>query len=150
VILLLGALGAEDLVFCEMQSEMLLQLDRMLTDRQAAQNLIASLGGPDQSQRTRLLHILQCGISPCMDPFLFSCCQAIRSHHLYALQKKARIFVENGVVLMGGIDESKLVPKYCVFFQIRKKVISDSGSDTLEGFEPFVGPVMATKVVLTF
>jgi hypothetical protein len=44
---------------------------------------------------------------------------AIRSHHVLGLRKKAGIFVEDGAVLMGGIDETGLVPEGCVFLQAR-------------------------------
>jgi RNA dependent RNA polymerase len=146
VILLLGTRGISDDVFKTIQGDMLLELDKMLDDRRVALKLIGRLGGPDQSQRTRLLNVLHCGLSPNVDPFLFSCCLAMRSHHLYALRKKARIFIENGVVLMGGIDETKLLPEFCVFLQIRKRAISCDECDDSDGFEPIVGPVMVTKV----
>lgn len=134
-----------DEVFLTMQGDMLSELDKMLDDHQTALKLIASLGGPDQSQRTRLLNVMHCGLSPKTDPFLFSCCLAIRSHHIFALRKKARIFVENGAVLMGGIDESKLLPEFCVFLQIRKKPIANYDFEDADGFEPIVGPVLVTK-----
>jgi RNA-dependent RNA polymerase len=148
VILLLQTLGVKDKVFMTLQGDMLYQLDKMLEDHETALKLIASLGGPDQCQRTRLLNVLHCGLSPKTDPFLFSCCLALRSHHLYTLRKKARIFIENGVVLMGGIDETKLLPEFCVFLQIRKTARSSYECDDSDGFEPMVGPVMVTKVLM--
>lgn len=129
---------------------MLQDLETMLHNREKAMNMIPRLGGPDSSQRMRLLHMLYSGMSPDKDPFLFSCCVAIRSHHLTGLRKKSRIFIENGAVLVGGIDETKLLPEYCVFVQVQKDPLvgnnNSNGAKVDEHeFRPIVGPVLVTK-----
>lgn len=126
-----------------MQGKMLDQLDAMFTNASEDRWMISKLGGPDQKQRARILNVMKCGLLSSRDPFLFSCCLAIRAHQLFGLRMKARIFVNDGVVLMGGLDVLNVIPEFCVFVQVRK---SDS-EDRLEsdGFEIIVGPVMVTK-----
>lgn len=67
------------------------------------------------------------------------------------LRKKARIFVEKGVVLIGGMDETGLLPEGCVFVQIRKlgstpenNPLQEETADN-DGFQPLIGQVMVTK-----
>jgi RNA dependent RNA polymerase len=109
--------------------------------------MISWLSGPDHEQRTRLMNVLKCGLEVGKDPFLFACSLAIRSHQLLGLRKKARIFVNDGAVLMGGLDVTKLLPEGCVFVQVRKSRRDNLNPDTSisEQFEPIVGPVMVTK-----
>ena len=83
VILLLGAHGVNDDIFLELQDSMVKDLEQLLVDRVNAIKLLPRLSGPDQFQRKRLLQALYSGLSPSTDPFLFSCCVAIRSHHLF-------------------------------------------------------------------
>lgn len=153
VILLLCFHGISDETFLGMQREVLNDLDAFLVNREKALQMLPQCGGPDSAQKSLLLDMMQksllldimlSGISPAKDPFLFSCFHAIRSHHIYGLRKKARIFIEKGAVLMGGIDETGLVPEGCVFVQVRKSLLGDHAS-TKSGFKPIVGPVMVTK-----
>jgi RNA-dependent RNA polymerase len=144
VILLLRFHGIRDETFLEMQRAVLNDLDLMLVNREKAQQMLPQIGGPDSAQKSLLLHMLLSGISPAKDPFLYSCFHAIRSHHIYGLRKKARIFIEKGAVLMGGIDEPGLVPEGCVFIQVRKPLLDDTASSK-SIFAPLVGHVMVTK-----
>ena len=86
--------------------------------------LLPQLGGPDSGLVTTLVHMLYANLKPDMDPFLFSCLQCTRSHHLMNLRKKARIHVNDGAVLIGGIDdESGLLPdKALSLFRFRAMV----------------------------
>lgn len=147
VILLLGYHRVQNEAFVDMQKNMLEELDSMLENPLQAMRMISRLGGPDQAQRTRLVNMLRCGLSPSVDPFIFDCGLAIRAHHLYGLRKKARIYVKDGAVLMGGIDVLDVLPEFCVFVQVRKST-RDNGRDIFsdaELYEPIVGPVMVTK-----
>ena len=147
VILLLGVHGVQNKVFLGMQRHMLDNLDAMLTDPSKAMQMISQLSGPDSSLTSSLLRMLSCGLSPSDEPFLFSCLHAIRAHHLMTLRKKSRVFVEKGVVLLGGLDETGLVPEGCVFFQIRPEGVAPDRNATFDntGFEVLTGPVMVTK-----
>lgn len=139
--------GVNASVFLEMQKKMLEDIDEMFTCSEAATSMISQLSGPDQEQRARLLNMLKCGLKVDVDPFLFSCCLAIRAHQLLGLRKKARVMVRKGAVVMGGLDVLKVLPEYCVFLQVRKLVPDGVASDMpeLDEFEPIVGPVMVTK-----
>jgi RNA-dependent RNA polymerase len=144
VILLLRFHGIRDETFLGMQREVLNDLDSFLVNREKALQMLPQIGGPDSAQKSLLLDMMLSGISPAKDPFLYSCFHAIRSHHIYGLRKKARIFIEKGAVLMGGIDETGLVPEGCVFVQVRKSLFGVRAS-TKADFKPIVGPVMVTK-----
>lgn len=110
VILLLGMHGVDRQIFIDMQKDMLDDLDEMLLDSDKAMYLVPRLAGPDSSVRGTILKMLHCGLNPSAEPFLGACLHAIRSHHLQSLRKKSRILVEDGCVLMGGIDETGLLP----------------------------------------
>jgi RNA-dependent RNA polymerase len=146
-VILLGSYhGISGQALLGMQVEMLEKLNRMLTDGKFARAFLPRLSGPDSVVVSALGHMLSAGISPDKDPFLFSCLHATRSHHLMNLRKKARIHVEQGAVLIGGIDETGLVPEGCVFVQVRKGrgVEVGHGKEDNE-FTPLEGPVMVTK-----
>ena len=143
--MLLSSHHISDEIFISLQHKMLEQLTSLLNDREKAINLLSRLGGPDQGQRLRLLHILHSGLSPTTDPFLFSCCVAIRSHHLYGLRKKTRIFVERGAVLIGGVDETRLLPEYCVFLRVRKNLGATKFGIAQDEYITITGPVLVIK-----
>jgi RNA-dependent RNA polymerase len=113
-------------------------------------DLLPSLGGADSTLTSTLMHMINSGFSPSGEPFLYSCLHAIRAYHLTNLRKKARIFVEKGVVLMAGLDETGLLPEGCVFLQPRRsrgspETDTDVSSKHLDHFAPILGPVMITK-----
>jgi hypothetical protein len=135
--------GVQGEVFMRMQEKMLRDLDCMLEDREKAIELIPRLGGSDEALKSTLLDILGLGLSPSFDPFLLSCVHAIRTHRVYGLRKKARIFVRDGAVLIGGIDETLLLPEGTVFFQVR-----NDPTDVTSPFVPIVGPVMVSNFVV--
>jgi hypothetical protein len=137
VILLLVACGIDANVIEDMAKAMIQDLNKMLQDGPFLMSMLLKLSVLNQDIQSNLLNMLQMGLSPSYEPFLFSCAHALRSHHLYGLRKKTRIFVEKGAVLMGGIDETGLLPEGCVFINIQSR----------EGdiFSPIVGPVMVTK-----
>jgi RNA dependent RNA polymerase len=144
VILLLSAHGVPNSTFLGVQRDMIRDLDEMLVSRVKAIQLLPRLSGPDSDQRSMLLHMFHRGFSPTYDPFLLDCLYSIRGHHLFNLRKKARIFIEKGGVLMGGIDETGLVPEGAVFCQLRTQAVDDS-SVVNASYEPLIGPVMVTK-----
>ena len=84
-----------------MQKVMLDDLDKMLVNRDKAANKLPQLSGPDGSITSSLLHMVYGDFSLEDEPFLFSCLQDIRSHHLINLQKKSQIHVKKGAVLIG-------------------------------------------------
>jgi RNA-dependent RNA polymerase len=56
------------------------------------------------------------------------------------------VFVEQGGVFMGGLDETALLPEGCIFFQV---LVSSSktgaNGEWREVYKPYVGPVLVTK-----
>ena len=136
--------------FLSMQNEMLNELDKMMEDPIHAVNLLPSLSGPDSSLVADMVDMMQCGFSPLYDPFLFSCLCSIRNHHLMQLRKKTRIHVKDGAVLMGGLDETGLLPEGCIFVQLRPKRkirsnIQNTINDDDEKYKPLIGPVLVAK-----
>lgn len=142
VILLLEAHGVPLKTFLSMQNEMIDKLDKMIADRKTAIQMLPSLSGPDDGLVSCLQYMLNCGISPSTDPFLFSALHAMRQHHLFTLRKKARIFVEKGAVLMGGLDESGILQEGEVFVQFSKRDVSKPGKLI---HEVVSGSVLVTK-----
>jgi RNA-dependent RNA polymerase len=134
VILLLRFHGIRDETFLDMQREVLHDLDAILVNREKAQQMLPRIGGPDSAQKSLLLDILRSGLSPAEDPFLYTCFHAIRSHHIYGLRKKARIFIEN-----------RPRAGRCVFVQVRTKSLLGDHASTKPCFKPIVGSVMVTK-----
>jgi RNA-dependent RNA polymerase len=118
------------------------RLDSMLTKIEVAVELLPSLSGPDSGLVSFLLHMLYSGWSPDADPFLFNALHAIRQHHLFALRKKARVFVKEGAVLMGGLDETGLLKDGEVFVQVSKWDPSNPGKLV---HKIITGLVMVTK-----
>ena len=60
-------------------------------------------------------------------------------------KKKARVYVKDGVVLIGELDETRLVPENCVFLQVGMAGDTSSRSQDGNRFEVITGDVMATK-----
>jgi hypothetical protein len=56
------------------------------------------------------------------------------------LRKKARVFVEKGAVLIGGIDELGLIPENCCYLQVPNHAMSETNE-----YEVIKGRVMVTK-----
>lgn len=137
VILLLGLHGVKDELIVEMQRMMLDTLDKMLRDAPTAAEIVPRLSGPDSTLTAAVVQMVSAGLSPEKEPFLFSVLHAIRTHHLTNLRKKSRIFVKDGAVLIGGLDETGLVPEGCIFVQVRCGENND--------YKPLVGPLMVTK-----
>ena len=141
VILLLMKHGVPKEVFVTMQENMLDGLRRMLVNRQEALFQLRRLAGVDLQMKRVLLKLLENGVAPDRDPFLYSCLNEVRVHHEKGLRRKARIAVKDGVVLMGSVDETGLVPEGCVFVNVRRET-DESGE---RSYAPVVGPVMVTK-----
>lgn len=141
LILLLRVHGVEESIFLGKQREMLNDLDSMLASNETARKLLPALSGLDASINNALMTMLGLGIEPSDDPFLFGCLQALRLHHIFTLRKKARIFVEKGAILMGGMDETGQVPEGCVYVQICKPACQGRRRKSLV----LKGAVMVTK-----
>jgi len=138
VIMLLCARGVDRSVFLTLQKGVLEKVDSMMYKSVTAKEMVRVMGGIDTRQRNMLSAVLTSGAKPARDPFLFSCLLAMRSHDLFDMRKKARILVDKGVVLLGGIDETGELEEGCIFLQIDQ-------SPPLGHYQPLQGRVLVTK-----
>ncbi|CAI5957445.1 unnamed protein product [Closterium sp. NIES-64] len=107
IITLLATMGVQDHVFLHMQDAMLQQLDRALSERQAALQLLEELCADDLYNVA--MTMLSAGFHPHREPHLKRMMRAVRSLQLQGLISKARIFVKDGRWLMGVVDETGLL-----------------------------------------
>ncbi|XP_057952137.1 RNA-dependent RNA polymerase 2 [Malania oleifera] len=106
IVALLSTLGVEDSVFETMQSEQIYFLDKMLTNREAALDVLESMG---VERKNVLVKMLLQGYEPIAEPYLSMMLQAHRESQFYDLRSRCRIFVPNGRVLIGCLDETGIL-----------------------------------------
>lgn len=136
MIMLLSVHDVPSSTFLEMQASMLNDLDEMLIEKHTAHDNVLCLSGLESHTRSLLLKMLECGFTPLREPFLFSCLYALRAQQLMNLKKKSRIFVKEGAVLIGGMDESGEIPKGCIFVQ---------AGGAAGKFSVITGPILISK-----
>ncbi|CAI7774298.1 unnamed protein product [Closterium sp. NIES-54] len=107
IITLLATMGVQDHVFLHMQDAMLQQLDRALSEREAALQLLEESCADDLYNVA--MTMLSAGFQPHREPHLKRMMRAVRSLQLQGLISKARIFVKHGRWLMGVVDETGLL-----------------------------------------
>ncbi|XP_027151117.1 RNA-dependent RNA polymerase 1-like [Coffea eugenioides] len=115
IITLLSTLGVEDVVFEKKQREAVAQLDTILTDPAKAHEAL-KLMAPGQIANV-LKEMLKCGYKPDSEPFLSMMLQAFRASKLLDLRTKTRIFIPNGRLMMGCLDETRTLEYGQVFVQ---------------------------------
>ncbi|KAL7139043.1 hypothetical protein ABFS83_09G024200 [Erythranthe nasuta] len=104
IITLLSTLGVEDGALLAMQDEQLKQLGKILTEKEAALNVLEAAGGGEMKRV--LTRMLTEGYQPSKEPYL---CMMLKSHlenQLSDLRSRGRIFVPKGRVLVGVLDET--------------------------------------------
>ncbi|XP_058112219.1 RNA-dependent RNA polymerase 2 [Magnolia sinica] len=104
IVCLLSTLGIEDKKFESMQLEQMHSLDKMLTNRDVALNVLEGMVGGDM--RTTLIKMLLQGYEPNLEPYLLMMLKAHREFQLSDIRSKCRIFVPKGRVLLGCLDET--------------------------------------------
>ncbi|XP_040987157.1 RNA-dependent RNA polymerase 2 [Juglans microcarpa x Juglans regia] len=107
IISLLSTLGVEDQVFEKLQEEQLCLLGKMLSNREAALNVLQSLNGSDS--RNILVKMLLQGYEPNQEPYLSMMLQAHYENLLSDLKSRCRIFVPKGRILVGCLDETGIL-----------------------------------------
>ncbi|XP_059645306.1 RNA-dependent RNA polymerase 2 [Cornus florida] len=107
IVSLLSTLGVEDKVFETMQDEQLRLLDRILTSREAALNVLDSVN--ESYIKSILVKMLLQGYEPNMEPYLSMMLQAHRDSQLTDLRSRCRIFVPKGRILIGCLDETGIL-----------------------------------------
>ncbi|GMP93116.1 hypothetical protein CsSME_00043083 [Camellia sinensis var. sinensis] len=115
-ITLLSTLGVEDHIFEKRQSEVIEELDNMLTDSLRAWEALELMC---TGENTNILkEMLLCGYKPDAEPFLSMMLQTFRAAKLLGLRTKARIFVPKGRFMLGCLDETRTLEYGQVFVQI--------------------------------
>jgi RNA-dependent RNA polymerase len=114
IIILLISLGVPEAIFWEMQEEMLKNLDRILSNREIAYQVVTN-SCPEHGTIARLM--LSAGFSPATEPHLKAMLLAIKSSQLKGLLKKTKIFVPKGRWLMGCLDELGILEQGQCFIQ---------------------------------
>lgn len=107
IVSLLSTLGVEDENFEALLNEQMHLLDKMLTNRQAALDVLESMGGIDN--KNILAKMLLQGYEPNVEPYLSMMLQAYRESQLSDIRTRCRIFVPKARVLIGCLDETGIL-----------------------------------------
>ncbi|XP_008644240.1 probable RNA-dependent RNA polymerase 1 [Zea mays] len=115
LITLLSTLGVSDNVFELKQKEALRQLNRMVTEPQAAREAVELM--PMGEVTNVVKELLSCGYQPDHEPYLSMLLQTFRASKLLELKTKSRIFITQGRAMMGCLDETCTLKYGQVFVQ---------------------------------
>ncbi|XAR63686.1 RNA-directed RNA polymerase [Bertholletia excelsa] len=115
LITLLSTLGVEDHIFERKQREVVDELNSILEYPSRAQEVLGLMA---PGENTNILkEMLSCGYRPDTEPFLSMMLKAFRGAKLLDLRTKARIFVPQGRLMMGCLDETRTLQYGEVFVQ---------------------------------
>ncbi|XP_068657810.1 probable RNA-dependent RNA polymerase 1 [Aristolochia californica] len=147
LITLLSTLGVEDQIFEMKQKEALDQLDAILIDPDRAQEALEVMS-PGENTRV-LREMLLCGYMPDAEPFLSMMLQTFRAFKLLELRTKSRIYVPNGRLMMGCLDETGTLDYGQVFVKassVRPKQFFEMyGTKSCQGSSVIEGTVVVAK-----
>ncbi|PUZ77534.1 hypothetical protein GQ55_1G380000 [Panicum hallii var. hallii] len=115
LITLLSTLGVSGSVFELKQEEAIRQLNRMVTEPQAAIEAIELM--PMGEVTNVVKELLSCGYQPDHEPYLSMLLQTFRASKLLELKTKSRIFIPQGRAMMGCLDETRTLKYGQVFIQ---------------------------------
>ncbi|KAJ1267762.1 hypothetical protein BS78_07G082900 [Paspalum vaginatum] len=122
IITLLTSLGVSEAVFWQMQEAMLHNLDKILSDRNIAYQIVTN-SCPEHGAIPGLM--LHAGFNPATEPHLKAMLLAIKSSQLQGLLKKTKIFVPKGRWLMGCLDELGILEQGQCFIRVSAPSISN-------------------------
>lgn len=150
IISLLSTLGVKDEVLLAMQQEQLNLLGKMLTDSEAALDVLESLSGADS--KSILVKMLHEYYEPNSEPYLSMMLKAHYAYQLSDLKSRCRIFVPKGRVLVGCLDETGLLDYgqvfVCITMKKTKQQFEDESLRKVDGDDStriIVGKVVVTK-----
>jgi RNA-dependent RNA polymerase len=136
LITLLSTLGVRDNIFELKQQEAVKQLNKMVTEPQAA---IEAIERMPMGEITNIVkELLLCGYKPDLEPYLSMLLQTFRASKLLELKMKSRIFIQKGRAMMGCLDETGTLKYGQVFIQA-------SSSANGRGIEKVTGKVIVAK-----
>ncbi|KAL1818418.1 hypothetical protein ACET3Z_013287 [Daucus carota] len=116
IISLLSTLGVEDHSFVALQDVQIRVLQKMLTEKEAALDILESMGKSDSNRI--LAKMLVKGYNPNEEPYLS---MMLRSHYelqVSDLRSRCRILVPKGRILIGCLDESGILDYGQVYIRI--------------------------------
>lgn len=150
IISLLSTLGVKDEALLALQEDQLQLLGKMLTDREAALDVLETLSGADS--KSILVKMLHGFYEPNSEPYLSMMLKAHYAYQLSDLKSRCRIFVPKGRVLIGCLDETGILNYGQVFVRISvTKTKEKSGGENLRDVDGddstciIVGKVVVTK-----
>jgi RNA-dependent RNA polymerase len=136
LITLLSTLGVSDNIFERKQQEAVKQLNRMVTEPQAAIEAIELM--PMGEITNTVKELLLCGYKPDLEPYLSMLLQTFRASKLLELKTRSRILIQKGRAMMGCLDETGMLEYGQVFIQA-------STSATGRDIEQVTGKVVVAK-----
>ncbi|KAF9626299.1 hypothetical protein IFM89_032148 [Coptis chinensis] len=150
IVTLLSTLGIQDEKFEAMQHEQVQFLDEMLTNGEAALDVLASTG----DTKSILVNMLLQGYKPSKEPYLCMMLKSYRAYQLADIRSKCRVFVPKGRVLMGCLDETGTLSYGQVYVRVTKtRAELQSGEQTffqkVDDNVDDTTPVVVGKVVVT-
>ncbi|KAJ9140349.1 hypothetical protein P3X46_031008 [Hevea brasiliensis] len=116
IVSLLSTLGVKDEIFEGLQQQQLRLLSRMLSNREAALDVLENLTWANS--KNFLVKMLLQGYEPNVEPYLSMMLQAYHENLLVELRSRCRIFVPKGRILIGCLDETRLLHYGQVFVRI--------------------------------
>ncbi|CAI9108920.1 OLC1v1008628C2 [Oldenlandia corymbosa var. corymbosa] len=148
IVTLLSTLGIEDQPFLELQDNQLQQLDKMLTNRDDAVDILASMG--IKESKSIVVKMLLHGYEPCMEPYLSMMLQSYRENQLSDLRGRCRLFVPKGRILLGCLDETGILSYGQIYVRITLTKAEQLGGEkkfriTDDGTAIVTGKVVVTK-----
>ncbi|GMQ10242.1 hypothetical protein CsSME_00053321 [Camellia sinensis var. sinensis] len=149
IVSLLSTLGVEDTAFEAMQDQQLCLLGKMLTSKEAALDVLESMGGRDA--KGILVKMLLQGYEPNVEPYLSMILRAHHDNQLSDLRTRCRIFVPQGRILIGCLDETGILNYGQVYVRITMtKAELQAGEQSFfqkidETTSVLIGKVVVTK-----
>ncbi|KAL8258164.1 hypothetical protein R6Q59_030205 [Mikania micrantha] len=127
LITLLSTLGIEDRIFETKQKQAVCLLDAILKDPMKAEEALELMSA---GENTNIMKgMLSCGYKPDAEPFLSMMLQVFRATKLLELRTKTRIFVPQGRIMMGCLDETRTLEYGQVFVQFSSAGRGPLGDD---------------------
>lgn len=141
IISLLSTLGVEDHSFVALQDVQIRVLQKMLTEKGAALDILESMG---KSEANRILvKMLVQGYNPNDEPYLSMMLRSHYENQVSDLRSRCRIHVPKGRILIGCLDESGILNYGQVFIRITR-----TKRELKSGEQNFFHKVDETTVVL--
>ncbi|GAB2240730.1 hypothetical protein Droror1_Dr00021248 [Drosera rotundifolia] len=149
IVTLLTTLGVPDESFKALLDVQLHVLSNMLTNKEAALAVLASMGMHDSENI--LVSMLNHGYEPHAEPYLSMMLQAYRDSQLSDIKNRCRVHVPKGRVLLGCLDETGVLEYGQVYVRLtlRNSEIEDGEQSYFKKIDEktvvIVGKVVVTK-----